>query len=125
LITVVAARGAPVSCFCHPIAGDWSGAGGASGDEQYHWNAEFRIGKDILGGWGHVIGLAIAATSNNSTSIYTWPTQAQPTLPATWADLDLGGSSSAESAAVYFHRGDSNGDGRADLSDAIFTLIYL
>src|SRR4029453_7114747 len=51
-------------CFCDPIAGDWSAAGGDYGDEQYHWNAECRIGKDILGGWGHVIGLAIAATSN-------------------------------------------------------------
>lgn len=74
--------------FSDPGPGGLQGqivSGGAS------WSAELRIDRDQLGGWDHLVGLAVshhnAAVANDD---YAWPYAAAWGAPNTWAATALG-----------------------------------
>ncbi len=53
-------------------------------------SAEFRIAGDLVGGWGHVIGLALAQHEVVSIGgALLWPALAVDTLPSTWSRATL------------------------------------
>lgn len=55
------------------------------------WDAEVQIDATMLGGWGHLIGLAAGHTAAGATDeARSWPRTAQPTTPATWGTTVLG-----------------------------------
>lgn len=55
------------------------------------WEAEVQIDAALLGGWGHLIGLAAGHTAAGAADeVRTWPRTAQPTTPATWGTTVLG-----------------------------------
>jgi hypothetical protein len=61
------------------------------------YRAEFRIDGDLLGGWSHVIGLALSKYPRyivpGQTIIPFWPALARNNLPSTWSSSALGGIS--------------------------------
>jgi hypothetical protein len=63
--------------------GDYTDGGGFSPNQ-----AEVRIGDDLLGGWDHVIGLALGKSSGQ-----LWPALADAQEPSTWSSSTLVGSS--------------------------------
>jgi hypothetical protein len=60
------------------------------------YRAELRINDELLGGWGHVIGLALSKVPRvvvpGHTHIPVWPALADATLPSTWSGATLGGT---------------------------------
>lgn len=59
------------------------------------YRAEFRITADLLGGWSHVMGLALSKEPRyfipGSTVIPLWPVLADRNKPSTWSRSALGG----------------------------------
>ena len=70
------------------------GPGGLQGQvvtDTVGWSAELRIEKDQLGGWGHVINLAVGQHSLTAEGDdYVWPFLAQWGAPNTWSEAALG-----------------------------------
>jgi uncharacterized repeat protein (TIGR01451 family) len=63
-----------------------------------HWNAEFRIDADALGGWNHLVGLAMGHFDKTASGDdYLWPYMAGTGHPASWAETTLGDTPSIES----------------------------
>lgn len=55
------------------------------------WDAEVQIDATLLGGWGHLVGLAAGHTAAGAADeVRTWPRTAQSTIPATWGTTVLG-----------------------------------
>lgn len=55
------------------------------------WDAEVQIDATLLGGWGHLIGLAAGHTAaGGADEARTWPRTAQATIPTTWGTTVLG-----------------------------------
>jgi hypothetical protein len=55
--------------------------------------AEFRINADLLGGWGHVIGMALGKSVFIAPLTFRdlWPALAVHNLPSTWSSATLAG----------------------------------
>lgn len=72
-----------------------------SGDET-HWNAELRIEANIIGGWGHTVGLELLHVwvPESGGGHWQWPYQASTTNPASWATTVLGTMPQATSLSV-------------------------
>jgi hypothetical protein len=77
-------------------AGDFvaPGPGGLQGQvftDMGGWSAELRIEKGTLGGWGHLINLAVGHHSFTTQNLaYAWPYAAQMAKPNTWSAAALG-----------------------------------
>lgn len=55
------------------------------------WDAEVQLDATVLGGWGHLIGLAAGhSAAGGADEARSWPRTAQPTTPATWGTTVLG-----------------------------------
>ena len=59
------------------------------------YRAEFRIDADLLGGWEHVIGLALAKSSGRRGGSSMWPALGVYTWPSTWSNSILSGAGSS------------------------------
>jgi hypothetical protein len=56
-----------------------------------HWSAEFRIDANALGGWNHLVGLAMGHFDKTASGDdYLWPYAAGPGQPASWGETALG-----------------------------------
>ena len=70
------------------------GPGGLQGQvitDTVGWSAELRIEKAQLGGWGHVVNLAVGQHSlTTEGDDYVWPFLAEWGAPNTWSDAALG-----------------------------------
>ncbi|MFN8442826.1 MAG: hypothetical protein U0175_18765 [Caldilineaceae bacterium] len=71
------------------------GPGGLQGMVNFpmagYWNAEMRIDANMLGSWGHQIGLAVSHQAVNAAdSNHSWPRTAQFVQPSTWGTTVLG-----------------------------------
>ncbi|HVP20320.1 MAG TPA: LamG-like jellyroll fold domain-containing protein [Anaerolineaceae bacterium] len=74
------------------LDGQWSGIYANCCGEFPTRSAEFKISKGLLGGWSHVIGLALAQhwiTGVGDDRL--WPALASWNLPSTWSNTTLGG----------------------------------
>ncbi len=58
------------------------------------YRAEFRINAELLGGWEHVIGLALGKSTLGRGG-EMWPALAYAFLPSTWSSATLGGTGEA------------------------------
>jgi hypothetical protein len=91
------------------LDGKWAGAYTNCCGEFPTRSAEFRIGSDVVGGWSHVIGLALAQhwlTGVGDDRL--WPALAGWNAPSTWSNATLGGVGAPRSFAgqvVYQPRG--------------------
>lgn len=91
------------------LNGKWAGAYSNCCGEFPTRSAEFRIGSDVVGGWSHVIGLALAQhwlTGVGDDRL--WPALAGWNAPSTWSNATLGGVGALRSFAgqvVYQPRG--------------------
>lgn len=66
----------------------WHGEYSVGGGEFPTYSAEFRVGSSVVGGWGHVVGLALKPyRSLFVTDI--WPALAVTNLPSTWSSATL------------------------------------
>jgi hypothetical protein len=70
--------------------GQWSGNFKVCCGEFPSRRVEFRVSATLLGGWNHVIGLALAQHAPASTGD-RWPALAADSLPSTWSSATLGG----------------------------------
>jgi Peptidase family C25/Concanavalin A-like lectin/glucanases superfamily/PQQ-like domain len=73
--------------------GRWNGAFSNCCGEFPTRSAEFEIDSSMVGGWSHVIGLALAQhwlTGVGDDRL--WPAQAVWNLPSTWSSATLGGT---------------------------------
>lgn len=73
--------------------GLWDANYSIGGGEFPDYRGEFRIGVDLLGGWDHVIGLALGRDRETPVrgSLRMWPALAVSTQPSTWSSAILGG----------------------------------
>lgn len=72
----------------------WGGAYHVTGGEFPLYSAEFRLSAALVGGWGHLVGLAL--DPYDPGPIFTdlagiWPALAASTLPSTWSSATLAG----------------------------------
>jgi hypothetical protein len=75
--------------------GQWNGAYSNCCGEFPTRSAEFEIDSSVVGGWSHVIGLALAQhwlTGVGDDRL--WPARAVWNLPSTWSSATLGGTGS-------------------------------
>jgi hypothetical protein len=70
--------------------GKWSGAFLQCCGEFPSRRAEFRIDADLLGGWNHVIGLALGKTTASPSDARLWPALSFYNQPSTWSSSILG-----------------------------------
>lgn len=69
--------------------GLWDGEYTVTSGEFPNYSAEMRVDASALGGWGHVVGLALSAPpTGRGTRI--WPALAVSNLPSTWSHATLG-----------------------------------
>jgi hypothetical protein len=71
--------------------GKWDGARLACCGEYPSYRAEFRISSQLLGGWEHVIGLALGKNNGARGGTRMWPALAYASSPSTWSSSTLGG----------------------------------
>jgi hypothetical protein len=97
------------------LKGQWSGIYVNCCGEFPTRRAEFKISKGLLGGWSHVIGLALAQhwiTGVGDDRL--WPALASWNLPSTWSNATLGGVGPARTYSgkvVYQPRSSTNQEG--------------
>lgn len=67
----------------------WDGEYAVTSGEFPHYSAELRVDASVLGGWGHVVGLALG-TATSGRGVELWPALAVSNLPSTWSHAALG-----------------------------------
>ncbi len=72
--------------------GQWDGFHRICCNDFPTYRAEFRISSELLGGWEHVIGLAIGKNTGLRGGSRLWPALAYAYLPSTWSSSPLGGT---------------------------------
>ena len=71
--------------------GKWGGAFLECCGEFPSRRAEFRINADLLGGWNHIIGLALGKTTGLPLDArHLWPALSVYNQPSTWSGSILG-----------------------------------
>lgn len=72
--------------------GTWDGKYRVCCGEFPSRSAEFRISAAVLGGWSHLVGLALSQSGTTRGSERLWPALGRSTLPGTWSGTTLGGT---------------------------------
>jgi hypothetical protein len=91
--TLRAQEGTGSNTYTDTVAADglWDGEYTACCGEFPTYRAEFRIDDDLLGGWSHVIGLALGKSTGARGGFDLWPALSVSYLPSTWSSSTLGG----------------------------------